>query len=1044
MIKQQNTGTMTSRRRAIRGGRRALMLSAGTLALVCAQPALAQVAPAPGALPTGANVINGSASIGSSGPNNLTVTQNSDRLVINWSNFDIGSDASVHFDMAASDIAVNRDQGGDPSRIYGALSGDGMIMILNPNGVLFGSGANVNVGSLVASSASLSNPLGNQLSFTGASGAVTIAAGASITVADAGLAAFVAPSVANGGIITATGGHVFLGGAEGFTLDLANDGLLELTVPTASPLVQNHGDIFAAGGRIQMSAAAASALVGAVINTSGVLSVASASSDDGVIVLEAAGNAIEVLANLAVEGDIAFNARRVFGAGDVHVDDGALTLTIDPNGADTTAETLIADALGVIGVVDGGTTLNLGAGDYAAGAVINAANVTVDGGGAARIIANKNGQDGLSVNASGDGAVIQGLHFIGQADSAYDGFAWGSTITRGVVLRNGAENVTVTDNVITGVRNGILIDGRNTGSIITDNIIDNTKSAISVQYTDGSNLTLTGNAQGQFGNEWGINVHLNGVWNGSAISASGGALGANPSAAAQLHLLNLSNANSGMSVYNQAYSASNRTHVYVDTAGSPTSQGAAPTPISTVHGGVAAVVNGGQVFVADGVYNFAGSRLIINKSLTLTGESEGGVILDGRSVGSGLGTILVSADNVSLSNFTLYGADSGANNYGIKVQPNSTGYNRDQRLYNFAISDVTVRGSTRAELDLNGVVGATITNFTADGRRVSDDSHESGGAGVQITDSADITLTGVTTRGNAWGSVAIYQSNVAGAYNGLTTNINIDAGENSFSEMLGVFVQSYSTLHPEIGQLNLTGFDYAVRNTGHRANGDQFTFFRTDLNDATAFALNIGAANTSSIEGWSGTDYTNAFTVVDGLTIGAAIRDVRAGGFINVGAGTYGGFGTAFGGPANLTITGADGAIINGAGVTGRIVDLRADGTTLSGFTIQGDGGGVGVSVSGRGVTVADNVIDNVLTGVQTTTQYAAGDATITGNTISADYGVSLQNTGNTVSGNTVNAAVEGVGLLQGANSFSGNTFTIAAGADALNYYGSATFSGLG
>src|SRR5690606_29333356 len=129
------------------------------------------------------------------------------------------------------------------------------------------------------------------------------------------------------------------------------------------------------------------------------------------------------------------------------------------------------------------------------------------------------------------------------------------------------------------------------------------------------------------------------------------------------------------------------------------------------------------------------------------------------------------------------------------------------------------------------------------------------------TDSQNVTLEGVHTLGNAWGSVAIYQTNAVGAYNSLTDNINIDANENTFEEDIGVFVQSYSTEHPEIGQLNLTGFDYVVRNTGHRANGDEFTFFRTDFEDATEFAFNIGAANTSSIEGWNGTGYTNEFTV---------------------------------------------------------------------------------------------------------------------------------------------------------------------------------------
>ena len=1057
MIKQQDTGTVRSVRRG-GSGRAALMLSAGTLALVLAQPALAQVGPT--TLPSGGTIVTGTGGIDATGAD-MVVTQTSDRLLIDWDSFDIGSGATVHFEMDATDIAVNRDNAGDPSEIYGALTGDGMIMILNPNGVLFGAGANVNVGSLVATTASLADVSSNLLSFTGAAGAVTVAAGANITVADAGLAAFVAPSVANNGVITATAGQVFLGGAEGFTLDLANDGLLQLTVPTASPLVENHGDIFAAGGRIQMSAAAASALVGAVINVEGVLSVASASSDDGVIVLEAAGNAIEVSDDLAVEGDIEFNARRVFGAGDVDVDDGALTLNIDPDGADTTGETLIADALGVIGAVAGGTTLNLAAGDYAAGASINAANVTVDGGGVARIIADQNGQDGLIVNGTGDGAVIQGLTFIGQADAAYDEFAWGSTITRGVVLRNGAENVTVTNNVITGVRNGILIDGRNDGSIITDNVIDNTKSAISVQYTDGSNLTLTGNAEGAFGNEWGINVHLNGVWNGSTISPSAGSLGANPSAAAQQHLLDLSNANSGMSVYNQAYSASNRTHVYVDANGSPTGQGAAPTPISTVQGGVSAVVNGGQVFVADGLYTFT-STLNIDKSLSLIGESMNGVIFDGTAI-NGYG-MEVNADDVTLANFTFQGNNASTNSghYGIKVQPD-TGDASD-RVHDFTIQNVAIQGWGGTELDLNGVVGALIDGVIADGQNTK-------GVGIGLTDSADVTIVNSETLNNLWGSVALYQTNRF--YDQQVDNITIDANLNSFGEALGVFAQSYSEIGLEIGQLNLTGFDFVVRNTGHRANGDEFTFFRTDQDDAVNFALHIGAAETSSIEGWSGTHYTNVFTVVNGLTISAAIRDARDDGLINVGAGTYNE--SVLIDRANLTLvsTVQHGAVIDAGGAAfginiasnaGDLGVITIDGFSVQNWTTGGinqsmsaapfasvhvlnnrvfgpDGGAIahgnGIQVSGDGSIVRGNHVTNTF--LNSEDWAGSGILVVNGSGITvednivdgADVGIAVMNYNNasgmsgvTISGNQVSGASEGVSLQAYGGVVSGVTIT--------------------
>src|SRR5690606_26557945 len=92
--------------------------------------------------------------------------------------------------------------------------------------------------------------------------------------------------------------------------------------------------------------------------------------------------------------------------------------------------------------------------------------------------------------------------------------------------------------------------------------------------------------------------------------------------------------------------------------------------------------DGDTVNVADGTHNIGSTRLIVDQSITLAGQSEAGAIIDGRGVGGGLGTMLVSADDVSLSNFTLYGADSGVNNFGIKVQPDPLGYSTTQRLYN--------------------------------------------------------------------------------------------------------------------------------------------------------------------------------------------------------------------------------------------------------------------------------------------------------------------------------------------------------------------------
>ena len=51
----------------------------------------------------------------------------------------------------SSSVALNRVLGPDPSSILGSLSANGKVFLVNPNGILFGKGAQVNVGGLVAS-----------------------------------------------------------------------------------------------------------------------------------------------------------------------------------------------------------------------------------------------------------------------------------------------------------------------------------------------------------------------------------------------------------------------------------------------------------------------------------------------------------------------------------------------------------------------------------------------------------------------------------------------------------------------------------------------------------------------------------------------------------------------------------------------------------------------------------------------------------------------------------------------------------------------------
>ena len=97
------------------------------------------------ALPTGGAVSAGSATI-VGGPGTTTINQASQNVAINWQSFSIGAAEAVRFVQPnSSSVALNRVLGSDPSNILGSLSANGRVFLLNPNGILFGAGAQVNL-----------------------------------------------------------------------------------------------------------------------------------------------------------------------------------------------------------------------------------------------------------------------------------------------------------------------------------------------------------------------------------------------------------------------------------------------------------------------------------------------------------------------------------------------------------------------------------------------------------------------------------------------------------------------------------------------------------------------------------------------------------------------------------------------------------------------------------------------------------------------------------------------------------------------------------
>lgn len=224
--------------------------------------------------PEGGTVVGGSADFAYNG-NKLDVYQHTNRAVIDWRSFNIGAMEHTQFHQPGADsLVVNRINDINPSRIDGKLSANGHVVLINPNGVMFGAGSRVDVGSLTATTADITNDdaMAGHMNFTAAGHANgKIVNAGHITARDAGLVTLVAPQVENSGVIEARLGKVTLASAETFTIDMAGDGLVKVAVDRAQfqQHVKNSGVIQADGGRVVMTAGAARDIVDSLIVNTG-------------------------------------------------------------------------------------------------------------------------------------------------------------------------------------------------------------------------------------------------------------------------------------------------------------------------------------------------------------------------------------------------------------------------------------------------------------------------------------------------------------------------------------------------------------------------------------------------------------------------------------------------------------------------------------------------------------------------------------------------------------------------------------------------------
>jgi filamentous hemagglutinin family protein len=421
-----------------RQGRAALLRSTALQAaalLVLALPTAARAQPAPNARPTGGTVVAGQASI-TAQATNTRIDQNSQRAAIDWRSFDVGRQQSVQFRQpSTSAVVLNRVTGPDPSQIAGRLTANGQVVIVNQSGVTFSKGAQVETAWLVVSAAGISNAnfmSGGTLVFDQAPKPnATVRNDGAISVGARGLAALVAPTVANSGTITARMGHVVLAGAAAHTVDLYGDGLLSINVtkqvqtlpvgPDGKPvaaLVTNTGAVRADGGTVVLTAQAVDGLVQTLVSAGGTVRADSVGAQTGTVVVSGIGGAVRVDGRIAAAGRAAGTTGggvEVNATGAVEI---GATARIDASGraggGAVAIGTTLARARGGPGVTP---ALTASAAHVAAGARIRADAVRAGAGGSVAVLSTgdtamagtisarggRTGGDGGRVEVSGGG-----------------------------------------------------------------------------------------------------------------------------------------------------------------------------------------------------------------------------------------------------------------------------------------------------------------------------------------------------------------------------------------------------------------------------------------------------------------------------------------------------------------------------------------------------------------------------------------------------------------------------------------------------------------
>jgi mucin-19 len=1014
----------------------------GTTALLPAAVAQAQ---APNAVPTGGQVTAGQASITQSGTH-TQVNQGSNRAVVDWQRFDVGRNSTVNFAQPnAQSWTLNRVHTPDPSLIAGRITANGGVAIVNQSGVVFTPGSQVNVGSLIASTANITNQnfMAGRMEFNerGRDGARVENHG-SITVADRGLAALVGPGAANTGTIRARLGTAIVAGAESFRLDLAGDGMLSLEVTESvrrtangnAALVTNSGVIEAQGGQVILSAHAASGLVESVVRNTGRVSgrnVTVTGQGGNVDIaagsVTARGGSVSITAPDAAvvvgpQARVSASSRQ--GGGQVQLG-GATTSAVRVEGrvsargtganatggrvavqardSVTVAPTAVVNASGTVG---GGTVL---LGTTGVGRAQTMARETrVESGAVVRADAVTSGNGGVVVVNSAESTVMSGTL------SARGGSVGGDG---GFVEVSAMRNILLNGSILLSAPNGAV------GTFLLDpvNIIIRAGAAgageDAVAVPGAGDFSFTANTGG----------NLDAVITTAQLNASGGNIilqaqnnisvqDAVNKAQGNLTLI----ADTGTITISAGLTTAGGLLTLTATAGAITTTANVSGVGVTMNAGLGITLGGAVAGNAGAVNITAAGNLNVNAAVSSTGGAVNLTSTGGSIIQAATGTVTATGQTITLqSNTITLGAALNAGAGGTVVLTRQTagsmsiGAGGDTALAAADLQTHVTAGTLRlattgtvtvaenftspaATLQLNGTAGATVDGgVTVNGAGLTLVQNQSGSltndgtittvAGLAQA-STFLTNTGTIT-GNATGGTTLTNSG------SITGNATASNGllDNQAGGTIGG--NAVSTLAAITNAGTITGSVTAQTDVTNQVGGT--------LNGAAITATTGNVLNSGSISSAAALTITAGGNITQNgtLSAGANAVNLHADGAISGTAGVVG---------TTLTVRGAAGGVASRAGslnlTTGNTIatlDARTNNATLTfgqtaAFTVtQADAGTGNVTLRSDGaitrtVGATTGVVANVLT-----VRGAAGDAASRAGSLNLTDGATV--TGNAI-----------------------------------------------